>query len=136
MSLGKICINPLRRAGASAQKSTCHRLCACTPAHRLSNSSRVLGRLMVMFGVVRATGAVFPPLVVLTVALLGVRFPLAYFLLGTWGADAIWWSFPISASVAVVLSFLYYKYGHWRTLRIAPIPHRNPPIPAASAPAE
>jgi putative MATE family efflux protein len=105
--------------------------------NRIAAGSYVLlGASMVMFGVVRATGAVYPPLVVLILALLGVRFPLAYFLLDTWGADAIWWSFPISALVAVVLSFLYYKYGHWRTLRMVPIPQRNPPIPAASAPAE
>jgi Na+-driven multidrug efflux pump len=105
--------------------------------NRIAAGSYVLlGASMVMFGVVRATGAVFPPLVVLALSLLGVRFPLAYFLLDTWGADAIWWSFPISALVAVLLSFLYYKYGHWRTLRIVPIPHRAAPIAATSAPAE
>lgn len=81
----------------------------------------LLGISMVIFGVVRATGAVFPPLVILTIALLGVRFPLAMTLLDSWKADAIWWSFPISSFVAVVLSFLYYKYGHWRTMRLNPL---------------
>ena len=91
----------------------------------------LLGVSMVIFGVVRATGAVFPPLVILTLALLGVRFPLALALLGQWQADAIWWSFPISSLLAVVLSLLYYKYGHWRTMRLNPIAHRAPvPVPA------
>ena len=72
----------------------------------------LLGVSMVVFGVVRATGAVFPPLIILSMALLGVRFPAG---LGparlVWQADAIWWSFPISSLIAVVLSVLYYKYG-------------------------
>jgi Na+-driven multidrug efflux pump len=105
--------------------------------NRIAASSFILiGAAMVVFGVVRATGAVFPPLIILTVSLLGVRFPLAWSLLGSWGADAIWWSFPISSLVAVVMSVLYYKYGHWRTLRMNPAAHRAPPIPAAPAGAE
>jgi putative MATE family efflux protein len=93
----------------------------------------LLGVSMVIFGVVRATGAVFPPLVILTLSLLGVRFPLAFSLLGTWHADAIWWSFPISSLVAVILSLLYYKFGHWRQMRLNPVTHGTPAtVPAAS----
>jgi putative MATE family efflux protein len=77
-----------------------------------------LGISMVLFGVVRATGAVLPPLVILAVSLLGVRYPLAVTLLDRFQADAIWWSFPISGLVAVVLSVLYYKYGGWRASRM------------------
>jgi MATE family, multidrug efflux pump len=89
--------------------------------NRIAASSFILlGVSMVLFGVVRATGAVFPPLIILTIALLGVRFPLAMSLLDEWQSDAIWWSFPISSFVAVVLSLLYYKYGNWRTMRLNP----------------
>jgi Na+-driven multidrug efflux pump len=87
----------------------------------------LLGISLVIFGVVRATGAVFPPLLIFTFALLGVRFPLALMLLDHWQADAIWWSFPISSFVAVVLSLLYYKFGHWRTLRLDPVAHPSAP---------
>jgi Na+-driven multidrug efflux pump len=80
---------------------------------------------MVLFGVVRATGAVIPPLVILAIALLGVRFPLAALLLDRFQADAIWWSFPISGLVAVVLSGLYYKCGGWRSSRMT----RTAPAP-------
>jgi Na+-driven multidrug efflux pump len=74
---------------------------------------------------VRATGAVIPPLVILAIALLGVHFPLAALLLDRFQADAIWWSFPISGLVAVVLSGLYYKYGGWRSSRMT----RTAPAP-------
>ncbi len=36
---------------------------------------------MVLFGVVRATGAVLPPLIILSLSLLGIRFPVALWLL-------------------------------------------------------
>jgi putative MATE family efflux protein len=78
----------------------------------------LFGVTMVLSGVVRATGAVLPPLAILTVSLLIIRFPLAYVLLDEWQADAIWWSFPISSVIAVVLSVAYYKWGGWRTQRM------------------
>lgn len=90
-----------------------------------------LGVSMVLFGVVRATGAVFPPLVILAVSLLGIRFPTALAFLGTWQADAIWWSFPISSLVAVVLSILYYRFGAWRAMQMDSS-MRPRPMPAAS----
>jgi putative MATE family efflux protein len=74
---------------------------------------------IVLFSVVRATGAVIAPLVILTISLWVVRFPFAEALLGRWQADAIWWSFPISAAVAALLAVAYYRYGGWRTARLA-----------------
>jgi len=67
-----------------------------------------------LFGVVRATGAVMAPLVILTVSLLLVRFPLAQALLDGYHADAVWWSFPVSSVLAAILAALYYRYGGWR----------------------
>lgn len=93
----------------------------------------LLGVSMVLFGVVRATGAVMAPLAILAVSLLGVRFPVALSLVDAWGADAIWWSFPISSSVAVVLAALYYRFGGWRSLQMHPLPQRNTSVPATSS---
>ncbi len=45
---------------------------------------------LVLFGVVRATGAVIAPLICLTISLLLVRVPLAELLIGTLHADGIW----------------------------------------------
>jgi Na+-driven multidrug efflux pump len=69
----------------------------------------------VLSGVVRASGAVMAPLVVLTISLLVVRYPLAAFLLKYFQADAIWWSFSISAALAAILSGLHYLHGDWRS---------------------
>ncbi|HTY50907.1 MAG TPA: MATE family efflux transporter [Steroidobacteraceae bacterium] len=76
------------------------------------------GVSLVLFGVVRANGSVFAPLIILVVALLGVRFPLALALLGRLHADAIWWSFPISSLLSLLLALLYYRFGRWREVRL------------------
>lgn len=76
------------------------------------------GISLVLSGVVRATGAVMIPLLVLVISLLGVRFPIAWLLLEPLQADAIWWSFPISSLVALVLMVVYYKFGAWRNVRM------------------
>ncbi len=72
------------------------------------------GISLTLFGVVRATGAVMAPLLILTVALLAVRFPFAEALLERYRVDAVWWSFPVSSLLAAVLAVLYYRYGDWR----------------------
>ena len=72
------------------------------------------GISVALFGVVRATGAVMAPFVILTVSLLAVRFPLAQLFLERYQADAVWWSFPVSAVLSAILAALYYRYGDWR----------------------
>lgn len=76
------------------------------------------GMTMVLSGVVRAAGAVAGPLIILAIALLGVRIPVAYWTADRYGADGIWWSFAISALVAVVLTGAYYFFGSWRKARM------------------
>jgi len=80
----------------------------------------LFGVTIVLFGVVRATGAVLPPLVILFVSLLVVRLPFAWGLQDALGADAIWWSFPLGAGMSLVLGLLYYRFGRWRQARLAP----------------
>jgi len=88
--------------------------------HLVTWSFVFFGVSMVLFGVVRATGAVVMPLLILTVTLLLVRFPVAAMLEGRFGADAIWWSFPVSSALSAVLAVIYYKYGGWRSARMLP----------------
>jgi len=76
------------------------------------------GVTFVVSGVVRATGAVVPPLLILGFALWGVRIPFAKLLQPTLGVDAIWWSFPISALAAMLMSVAYYRWGGWRKARM------------------
>jgi len=73
-----------------------------------------------LFGVVRATGAVMAPLVILTITLLAVRFPLAELYLDRYHVDAVWWSFPISSALSALLAVLYYRYGGWRSAHMMP----------------
>ncbi len=78
----------------------------------------LFGVTIVLFGVVRATGAVTPPLVILFVSMVVVRLPFAEALMGRWGADAIWWSFPLGSVVSMILAIGYYRYGGWRNARM------------------
>jgi putative MATE family efflux protein len=78
------------------------------------SSFTFFGIAMVLSGVVRATGAVVPPLVILFTSLWLVRIPFAWAMLSRWGADAIWWSFPLASILAAVLSTAYYRFGGWR----------------------
>jgi len=90
----------------------------------------LFGISMVLGGVVRATGAAVPPLVVLFVSLWVVRIPLALAFLDRLGADEIWWSFPVGAGMSALLMWLYYRYGGWKRARMLP-PHAGP-VKAAS----
>jgi Na+-driven multidrug efflux pump len=84
---------------------------------------------MVLYGVVRATGAVMPPLIMLTIALWGIRLPFAYALLGRWRADAIWWSFPLASLASLLMSFAYFRFGGWRNVRLGLAAVRGAPAP-------
>ncbi|WP_133477438.1 MATE family efflux transporter [Cognatilysobacter segetis] len=88
------------------------------------------GVTFVLSGVVRATGAVIPPLIILGIALWGVRVPFASLLQARIGADAIWWSFPVSAVVAMLGSAAYYMLGGWRKARMLPAAHTEVAVPA------
>jgi putative MATE family efflux protein len=81
-----------------------------------------MGITLVLFGVVRATGAVMAPLIILTISLLGVRIPLAEAFTDHWGVFSFWWSFPLSSAFAALLAVLYYKYGGWRSARMESVP--------------
>ena len=82
------------------------------------------GIAFIFSGIVRATGAVWPPLLAMIVSLWGVRIPLAGFLEPRMGADAIWISFPIGSATTMLLAGAYYIWGGWRTSRMLP----NTPI--------
>ena len=77
-------------------------------------SFALLGVAFVQFATVRANGAVYGPLIILTIALFPVRLGIAYLLLPRMGAEAIWWSFPASMVVTVLLSTAHYRLGRWR----------------------
>lgn len=82
--------------------------------HIAVGSFLFFGVTFVLSGVVRSTGAVMPPLIILGIALWGVRVPVAKLLQPWLGVDAIWWSFPVSSVCAMLMSLAYYRWGRWR----------------------
>jgi putative MATE family efflux protein len=83
------------------------------------------GIAFIFSGVVRATGAVWPPLLAMIVSLWGIRIPLANLLEPSMGAQAIWISFPVGSFATLVLAAGYYLWGGWRKSRILPT---TPPL--------
>jgi len=69
-------------------------------------------------GVIRSTGAVWAPLAILVIAMIGVRIPFAVLLTPYLRDDAIWLSFPVGTITSASLTALYYKYGGWRKSRM------------------
>jgi len=102
----------------------------------------------VVSGVVRSTGAVVPPLLILAVAMWGVRVPFATWMQPLMGADAIWWSFPVSAFCSMLMVMAYYRWGNWRKAKMMAAPSHagelatpaevptTPPSPVADPDAE
>jgi putative MATE family efflux protein len=111
-------------------------------------------------GIVRSTGAVWPPLIILIVSMWLIRVPFAHFMMPVFDhylhphhpEDAIWWSFPLGTITSSVLSVLYFRYGGWRKVRMirpgaggevpdAPVtgpqmdPHEDDEVPAVRVPA-
>lgn len=74
----------------------------------------LFGVYMVMTGVIRSTGSVMVPLLTSIIALWLIRIPLAYFLANRYGFDTLWWSFPASFSMAVIITCCYYFFGSWK----------------------
>ena len=73
-----------------------------------------LAATMVLFGVVRANGAMMPPTLIMVGTLWLVRIPFAHFLQPVMGIDAIWWSFPAGTITCAALAYGYYLWGPWR----------------------
>jgi putative MATE family efflux protein len=70
-----------------------------------------------LFGVVRSTGAVWPPLFILICSMWLIRIPFANTFIPRFGADAIWYSFPLGTVTSATLAAGYYWLGGWRKSR-------------------
>jgi putative MATE family efflux protein len=78
----------------------------------------LFGVYLVVSGVIRSTGSVMVPLLVTFISLWVIRIPLAYYLANQYGQDALWWSFPASFSLAVIITFFYYFFGNWKKAKM------------------
>lgn len=73
-------------------------------------------------GVMRGAGDTIAPMFITLFALWFIRIPLAWLLSGLYSYQGIWWSVPIAWLVAVVLTYLYYKTGKWKTKSVVKQP--------------
>jgi Na+-driven multidrug efflux pump len=89
----------------------------------------LMGISMVVTSVVRANGAVLAPLLILIFGSVIVRLTVGFAGHPTYGANAIWWSYPANSITTAILAMLYYQSGHWREKRLT----TGPPILADEA---
>ena len=85
----------------------------------------LMGVTMVLFGTVRANGAVLGPLVILAIGLVPVRLGFAFGAYPWLQADALWLSFPVSSLANITLAIAFYLHGGWRKARMD-IAHAQP----------
>jgi putative MATE family efflux protein len=82
----------------------------------------LFGITMVLFGTVRANGAVVGPLIILAIGLYPVRLGFALGAHHWLGADSLWLSFPVSSLANMLMAIGFYLHGGWRKQRMmAPI---------------
>lgn len=87
-------------------------------ANRLNHitlwSFGVMGVVFVLFGAVRAAGAVYGPLAILLASMLLARPLIAHVLERKIGLDGLWYSFPASIALCLLMAAAYYRWGGWR----------------------
>ena len=93
----------------------------------------LFGVTIILFGVVRANGAVVGPLVILAIGLYPVRLGFAVGAHGWLGADSLWWSFPISSLANMAMAVGFYLHGGWRKQRMMVPPTPDEAIEEAEA---
>jgi putative MATE family efflux protein len=92
----------------------------------------LFGATMVLFGTVRANGAVVAPLVILAIALFPVRLGAVFLLLPRIGTDALWWSMPLGSLAAMLMAIGYYRAGRWKQVRLPEVGARDGVAPVTA----
>jgi putative MATE family efflux protein len=86
----------------------------------------LMGVMMVLGGTMRAYGAVVAPLIIMVIALYPGRlgfYALAYPQIG---GEAVWWAYPVGSAISALLTWAYYRSGHWRRGEAAITPRAVP----------
>jgi putative MATE family efflux protein len=82
------------------------------------------GCSMVLFGVMRANGAVIAPLLILCISMFPIRLAAYYLGYPVIGSDALWLSMPAGSLFAVAAAIAVYLKGGWRRATMAVPPAR------------
>lgn len=75
----------------------------------------VFSSLFVVSAVMRGAGDTLIPMFITLFALWIVRVPASYFLADRIGVNGIWWAVPLGWSCGLILAYLYYLTGKWKT---------------------
>ena len=75
----------------------------------------IFSTMFVVNGVMRGAGATLVPMFITLISLWIVRIPVSYFLSLEIGEIGIWWGIPIAWVLGMILSFVYYLSGRWKT---------------------
>lgn len=73
-------------------------------------------------GVLRGAGDTLIPMFITLFTLWIVRIPISYFLSLKIGYTGIWWGIPIAWMMGMVLSYLYYLTGRWKSKVVVKYP--------------
>jgi Na+-driven multidrug efflux pump len=96
----------------------------------------LFGATMVLFGTVRANGAVIGPLIILLIGLYPFRLGFAAGAYQWLGADALWYSFPVSSFANLAMAAAFYLHGGWRKARMEIPPSSDELLEEAESGAE
>jgi putative MATE family efflux protein len=76
-------------------------------------------------GVLRGAGDTLIPMFITLTSLWVIRIPFAWIFSKSLGETGIWWSVPAGWGVGLLLSFLYYLTGRWKTKAVVTSPVAN-----------
>ncbi len=74
----------------------------------------IFSTMFVVGGVMRGAGDTLIPMFITLLSLWLIRIPFTWFLSHHIGLTGIWWAIPISWSIGLGLSYIYYRKGNWR----------------------
>jgi putative MATE family efflux protein len=74
--------------------------------------------MFIYTGLMRGAGDTLIPMFISLLSLWIIRIPMAWYLSGKIGAIGIWWAIPAGWLIGLILSFIYYKSGRWKTKSI------------------
>lgn len=83
--------------------------------------------MFVIGAVMRGAGDTIIPMFITLFSLWLIRIPLAWILSKKMGIDGIWWSIPIAWFSGMILSYIYYLKGNWKTKSVVKHPMRMQP---------
>lgn len=85
----------------------------------------IFSTMFAVNGVLRGAGDTLIPMFVTLLSLWIVRIPVSYYLSTKIGIAGVWWGIPIGWFVGLVLAYIYFKTGRWKTKGVVKHPDGN-----------